>query len=206
MRAVDIGVGHDDHAVVAQILVAVFRARAAAERLDQVGDLLVGGELVVAGAGDVEDLAAQRQHGLAGAVARLLGRAAGGVALDDEELGAGGGVLRAVGELAGQAQLADRGLARDLASPGGGARARRRARSPIRAASRLPADCRPANGRTDRGWPCSTMRIASIVASLSLVWPTNSGSRMKTDSMPAAEIITSSLVMIEARLLPVRSA
>ena len=52
----------------------------------------------------------------------------------------------------------------------------------------------------------STMRIASIVASLSLVWPTNSGSRMKTDSMPAAEIITSSVVMIEARLLPIRSA
>ena len=52
----------------------------------------------------------------------------------------------------------------------------------------------------------STMRIASIVASRSLVWPTNSGSRMNTDSMPAAEIITSSLVMIEARLLPVRSA
>ena len=41
-----------------------------------------------AGGGDVEDLAAQRQHRLAGAVARLLGRAAGRIALDDEELGA----------------------------------------------------------------------------------------------------------------------
>ena len=110
--AVDVGVGHDDHAVVAQILVAVFRARAAAERLDQVGDLLVGGELVVAGAGDVEDLAAQRQHRLAGAVARLLGRAAGRIAFDDEDFGAGGGILRAVGELAGQPQLAHRALAR----------------------------------------------------------------------------------------------
>jgi hypothetical protein len=36
VRAVDVGVGHDDDAVVAQIVVAVFRARAAAERLDQV--------------------------------------------------------------------------------------------------------------------------------------------------------------------------
>ena len=44
--------------------------------------------------------------------------------------------------------------------------------------------------------------IASTVASLSLVWPTNSGSRMNTDSMPAAEIITSSAVTIAARLLP----
>ena len=114
MRAVDVGVGHDDDAVVAQILVAVFAARAAAERLDQVGDLLVGAELFAAGAGDVEDLAAQRQHRLAGAVARLLGRAAGRIAFDDEELGAGGRILRAVGKLAGQAQLAHRGLAADF--------------------------------------------------------------------------------------------
>ena len=45
--AVDVGVGHDDDAVVAQILVAVLAARAAAQRLDQVGDLLVAGQLVV---------------------------------------------------------------------------------------------------------------------------------------------------------------
>jgi hypothetical protein len=43
-------------------------------------------------------------------------------------------------------------------------------------------------------------------ASLSLVWPTNSGSRMNTDSMPIAEIITSSVVIAAARLLPVSSA
>src|SRR6185437_14791199 len=51
------------------------------------------------------------------AVARLLGRAAGAVALDDEQLGAGGVVVGAVGELAGEAELAGggRGLALDLA-------------------------------------------------------------------------------------------
>ena len=157
----------------------------------------------MAGAGDVEDLAAQRQHRLVGAVARLLGRAAGRIAFDDEEFGAGGGVLRAVGELAGQPQLAHRGLARRLPFPGAGAPARRRARSPIRAASRLPADCRPANGRTDRGSRSRRCGCASTVASRSLVWPTNSGSRMNTDSMPAAEIITSSEVTIAARLLPI---
>ena len=47
--AVDVGVGHDDDLVVAQILVAVVRAGAAAERLDQVGELLVLRELVLAG-------------------------------------------------------------------------------------------------------------------------------------------------------------
>ncbi len=36
----------------------------------------------------VEDLAAQRHHRLEVAVARLLGRAAGGIAFDQEQLGA----------------------------------------------------------------------------------------------------------------------
>ena len=52
---------------------------------------------------DVQDLAAQRQDRLVLAVAALLGRAAGGVALDDEQLGLGGIALLAVGELARQA-------------------------------------------------------------------------------------------------------
>ena len=34
--AVDIGVGHDDHALVAQVLVAVLAARAGAQGLDQI--------------------------------------------------------------------------------------------------------------------------------------------------------------------------
>ena len=67
--------------------------------------------------GDVEDLAADREDRLGLAVARLLGRAAGAVALDDEQFGALGVVGRAVGELAGEAELArgGRGLALDLA-------------------------------------------------------------------------------------------
>ena len=51
---------------------------------------------------DVEDLAAQRQDRLVGAVARLLGRAAGGIALDEEQLALRRIALLAVGELAGQ--------------------------------------------------------------------------------------------------------
>ena len=46
--AVDVGVGHDHHPAVAQILVAVVRAGAAAERLHEVGELLVLRELLLA--------------------------------------------------------------------------------------------------------------------------------------------------------------
>ena len=60
---------------------------------------------------DVDDLAAQRQHRLGVAVAALLGRAAGGVALDDEQLGQARVADRAVGELAGQGRVLERRLA-----------------------------------------------------------------------------------------------
>ena len=51
----------------------------------------------------------------------------------------------------------------------------------------------------------STMRKASSVDSLSLVWPWNSGSRMKTESSAPDVLITSSAVMTAARLLLVSS-
>src|SRR5690606_6588168 len=73
-----------------------------------------GAQLVGAGADRVQDLAAQRQDRLGLADARLLGRAAGGVALDQEDLRALASGDRAVGELARQAQLARRALARDV--------------------------------------------------------------------------------------------
>src|SRR5438552_3038791 len=58
---------------------------------------------------------AQRQDGLGLAVAGLLGRAAGRIALDDEQFGAVRAAAGAIGELAGQAQLAGRRLALGLA-------------------------------------------------------------------------------------------
>ena len=51
----------------------------------------------------------------ADAIARLFGRAAGAVALDEKNLGAGGAVAAAIGELAGEPQFAGRALARQLA-------------------------------------------------------------------------------------------
>src|ERR1700730_4885265 len=114
MGAVDVGVGHDDDTAVAQILVLVVDAGAAAERLDEIGKLLVLRQLVLAGRRHVEDFSAQRQDGLRAAVARLLGGAAGGIALDDENLGTVGGAIGAVGEFSRQAQLSHRGLARNI--------------------------------------------------------------------------------------------
>src|SRR5690606_6965931 len=43
MSAVDVGIGHDDDLLVAQVGVAVMCPGSAAERLDQVSELLVGG-------------------------------------------------------------------------------------------------------------------------------------------------------------------
>src|SRR5256885_12165231 len=91
------------------------RAGAAAERQHDVAELLVATHLVGRGARYMEDLAAQRQDRLRLAVARLLRRAAGAVALDEKNFGACGAVARAVGKLARQTQFAGRALARHLA-------------------------------------------------------------------------------------------
>src|SRR5262245_12253522 len=87
---------------------------AAAERLYEIGELLVLGELVLAGRRDVKDLAAQRKDCLRGAITRLLGAAAGGIALDDEDFGTLRRRIGAIGELAWQTQLLGSALARNL--------------------------------------------------------------------------------------------
>src|SRR5690606_9331546 len=110
----DVRIGHQDDLVVTQVILAVTVAGTAAELLDQVGDRLARLHLFAAGAGDVEDLAPQRQHRLAGPRPRLLGAAAGRIALDDEDLRTLRGGLGAVGQLAGKAKLARRTLPVDL--------------------------------------------------------------------------------------------
>jgi hypothetical protein len=61
VRAVDVRVGHDDDAVVPELLdVEVFDADAAAERRDERADLVGAQHLVEAGLLDVEDLALER--------------------------------------------------------------------------------------------------------------------------------------------------
>ena len=86
MRAVDIGVGHDDDLVVAHLLdVEIVAPDARAQRGDQRADLVGTEHLVEARALHVQDLAAQGQDGLVLPVAALFGRAAGAVTLDDEQ-------------------------------------------------------------------------------------------------------------------------
>src|SRR4051794_14327470 len=111
VRAVHVGVRHQDHLVVAGALEVELVAHAGPDRRDERLDLLVAQHLVDARTLHVEDLAAQGQHGLRVAVATLLGRAAGGVALDDEDLAQRGVLDGAVGELARQTRVLEGALA-----------------------------------------------------------------------------------------------
>ena len=112
VRAVDVGVGHDDDLVVAELS----RSRSPApmpvpSAVISVADLRRGEHLVEPRLLDVQDLAAQRQDRLEPAVAALLGRAAGRVPFDDEDLGEGRVLLLAVGELARKRPGVERALA-----------------------------------------------------------------------------------------------
>src|SRR5260370_24146414 len=104
MEADDSGGGHDDDAVIARLLrVELLGADAGAERGDERADFGRAQHLVEARALDVEDLAFERQDRLEAPVAPLLGRTAGAVALDDEDLRLGGVAFLAIGEPAPQA-------------------------------------------------------------------------------------------------------
>ena len=111
VRAVNVGVGHQDDLVIAQLFEVEFLAPdARAEGLDHRSDFLRREHPVEARALDVEDLALQRENGLVFAVAALLGRAAGAVALDQEQLGLGRIALLAIVQLARQRSDAHCGL------------------------------------------------------------------------------------------------
>ena len=115
MRAVDVRVRHDDHAAVAEVRDVELVAEARADRGDHRLDLRVRQHLVDAVLLGVDDLPAERQDRLSRPVTRLLGRAAGRVALDDEELRRLGVLDRAVGELPRKRRVLERALpAREL--------------------------------------------------------------------------------------------
>ncbi len=107
--AVHVGIGHDDDLVVAELLevegaFAFAVADAGADGGDHGADFGVLEHLVEAGLLDVDELAADREDGLEAPVAPLLGGAAGGVALDDVDLGVDRVAIGAVGQFAGQAR------------------------------------------------------------------------------------------------------
>ena len=104
--AVGIGVGQDDDAAVAQPRQVEALAHPAAERGDQIRELLVLEHLGERHAFGVHHLAAQRQDRLPGAVPSLLGRTAGRIAFDDEQLAVLAMRGGAVAQLARQVEAA----------------------------------------------------------------------------------------------------
>src|SRR5581483_6946468 len=111
VRAVDVGVGHDDDLVVAQLREVEVVAEPRAERGDHRANLFVGEHLVDARLLDVEDLPAQRQDRLRVRVSPALGGAARRIALDQEELGLRGVGRLAVDQLPGQTAALEHVLA-----------------------------------------------------------------------------------------------
>src|SRR5690606_6552517 len=102
----------DDDPVIAQVVrIELAAPDTAAERRDQRADLLRLQHLVEARLLDVQDLALQRQHRLRAAVAALLRGAAGGIALDEEQLRQRRILLLAIGELAREPGDVERALA-----------------------------------------------------------------------------------------------
>ena len=98
--AVHVGVGHNDHLVVAQLALVKLLPQAGAQGGDDGGELVVAVHLVRPGLLHVEHLAPQGEDGLVPGVPALLGGAAGGVALDDVNFRQGRVPLIAVGQLA----------------------------------------------------------------------------------------------------------
>ena len=112
MRAVHVGIGHDDDLVVAQFLdVELIAPDTGAKRGDQRADGFRRQHPVKTRPFDVQDLATQRQHGLLFARPALLGRTTGAVTLDDEKFRKGGVFFLTIRQLAGQRGHVHRRLA-----------------------------------------------------------------------------------------------
>ena len=141
---------------------------------------------------DVEDLAAQREDGLRRAVAALLGRAAGGVALDDEELGQRRVLDRAVGELAGQAHAAHAPTCAWRRAPCGRRRAPGRLTPPCGSPRAPPAGSPRGTGPSFWLTTEATKPSMPGLPSLVLVWPSNCGSVSLTEMTAVSPSRTSS--------------
>ena len=112
MRAVHVGVGHQDDLAVTQLRnIEIVFADAGAERRNHGADFFVAQHLVVTRLLDVQDFSLERQDRLEAAVAALLGGAAGALSLDQVHFAAVGLALGAVGELAGQSAAVERAFA-----------------------------------------------------------------------------------------------
>ena len=92
VRTIDVGIGHDDNLVVTQLvgisLLAVFAiyTEADTDTLDDVHDRLSFEYLVPLYLFYIQNLTTQWENSLTETVATLLGRTAGGITLDEEDL------------------------------------------------------------------------------------------------------------------------
>ena len=103
MCAVHIGVGHDNHFVVADFLdIKIIAANTCAQRRNHRADFLGAQHSVKPGALDVQDFTLQRQYRLILTIARLFGRASRRIPLHEEEFGFGRVALLTIRELAGE--------------------------------------------------------------------------------------------------------
>ena len=174
----------DDDLVVADLVDVELLAEAGADGRDQGLDLVVLEHLVDAGPLDVEDLAPDRQDRLDAGVAGLGGRAAGGVALDDEQLGlvAGRGTssrraCRACPRPRGRTCA---GWRRGPGGPRCGPVAAAIAFLTIWLAS---VGCSSSQSPSFSLVARSTSERIETLPSLALVWPSNCGSRSCTEMM-----------------------
>ena len=86
MRAVNVGIGHDDDLVIAQLVKIDLILNAAAKGRDHRTDLRIFKDAVHPCLLYVQDLTAQRQDRLCAGISSLLRTSAGGITLDDIDL------------------------------------------------------------------------------------------------------------------------
>ena len=112
MRSIDVGVGHDDDAVITQLVrVVLVLAETCSQRRDQRQNFLRADQLFEARPFNVQDLAPQRQDRLKLPIAPLLGRSTRGITLDEIDFAQGGVAFLAIGQLARQAHPVQDSLA-----------------------------------------------------------------------------------------------
>ena len=118
MRTVDIGIGHDDNLMIAQLadvwcLRVFFCSDGHAKRTENVGDFLIVENLMLHRLFNVKNLTAQRKDGLMHTVTAHLCRTACRVSLDDKQFAILCRVRLTVGQFARQSATAKRRLALD---------------------------------------------------------------------------------------------
>ncbi len=113
MTAINVCIGHNDDATIAQPFYIKVIANSGAQSRDERAHFVVTQDFVKTGPLGIEDLTVQRQDRLEVAVASLLGGAACRVTLHDVELGLRRVAFGAIRQFARQCQRLERRLADD---------------------------------------------------------------------------------------------